>query len=231
VTANPAAHAAASLKVLLVESAATVARRAARAERVLSAAEVRWFWQACQSLDPVRRGALRMLLLCGGRLREVTEMEHAELDLDERLWRIPARRMKTGRAHVVPLTDEMLAVLADVPRRAGSPYVFTGAQGGPVSLGSRAKAQLEAAMQQAGGAAIDPWTLHHLRRVMRSGMAALGVSEVVAESCLAHVQKGIVAVYNRHDFLPERRAATERWNAHVLRIVTGGAVLPMVRRA
>ncbi len=234
VTANPAAGAAASLKVLTVETAASMERRAARAERVLNTDEIRWFWQATEGLDPVRRGALRMLLLTGGRLCEVTEMTHAEFDLSERLWRLPARRMKTGRAHVVPLTDEMLAVLAAVPRMAGSAYVFTGAQGGPVSLGSRVKAQLDAAMQQAaGGGAIEPWTVHHLRRVMRSGMAALGVGEVVAEACLAHVQKGIVAVYNRHDFLPERRAATEKWNAHVLRVVNGddGNVVPLARRA
>jgi hypothetical protein len=65
------------------------------------------------------------------------------------------------------------------------------------------------------------WRLHDLRRTCVSGMARLGVAPHVADKILNHQAgtiSGVAAVYQRHDFLSERRDALERWAAHVILI-------------
>src|SRR5262249_13765466 len=67
------------------------------------------------------------------------------------------------------------------------------------------------------------WRLHDLRRTCVSGMARLGVAPHVADKILNHQAgtiSGVAAVYQRHDFLAERRAALDLWGGHVGRVLT-----------
>jgi integrase len=69
---------------------------------------------------------------------------------------------------------------------------------------------------------VTGWRLHDLRRTCVSGMARLGVAPHVADKILNHQNgtiSGVAAVYQRHDFLAERRQALKLWGAHVERIV------------
>jgi integrase len=62
------------------------------------------------------------------------------------------------------------------------------------------------------------WRLHDLRRTCVSGMARLGVAPHVADKILNHQAgtiSGVAAVYQRHEFLAERRAALDLWGAHI----------------
>jgi integrase len=66
--------------------------------------------------------------------------------------------------------------------------------------------------------AIAPWRIHDLRRTVASGMARLGIGVAVAEKVMNHVSgtfAGIVGVYQRHDFLAEKRHALNLWADHV----------------
>src|SRR5205807_7574378 len=69
---------------------------------------------------------------------------------------------------------------------------------------------------------ITGWRLHDLRRTCVSGMARLGIAPHVADKILNHQSgtiSGVAAVYQRHDFLAERRDALERWGAHIRKIL------------
>jgi integrase len=82
----------------------------------------------------------------------------------------------------------------------------------------------------------EPWVLHDLRRTFASGCAKLGIAIHVVEKCLGHASgtfRGIVSVYQRHDFAAEQRAAVETWSRHVAQIVSGETanVFPMLRAA
>ena len=70
-------------------------------------------------------------------------------------------------------------------------------------------------------AALDPWTLHDLRRTVSTGMAGLGVAPHVIERLLNHVSGvlgGVAGVYNRFKYADEVRTALDLWTAHVLHL-------------
>ena len=96
-----------------------------------------------------------------------------------------------------------------------APFVFS-VLARPFNRFSRAKRRLD----QLSG--VTGWRLHDLRRTCVSGMARLGVAPHVADKILNHQAgtiSGVAAVYQRHEFLAERREALERWGAHVVAIV------------
>jgi len=81
---------------------------------------------------------------------------------------------------------------------------------------SRAKRQLDEIC------GISGWRLHDLRRTCVSGMARLGVAPHLADKILNHqggTISGVAAVYQRHEFLSERKEALDRWGAHVVHVL------------
>ena len=58
--------------------------------------------------------------------------------------------------------------------------------------------------------------LHDLRRTLRTGLAELGISFEIAERVLNHAMPGLQAVYNRHNYIAEKRTALALWAEHVL---------------
>jgi integrase len=183
-------------------------------DRVLTDAELRGVWHAC---DPARLGIVRatfarVLMLTAQRRGEVARMGWADLDLAAGLWRLADT--KSGAAHEVPLTPVVAALLREMPHQAGCPFVFSTNGRTPLTTDfSRLAAKLRTASATAG------WTLHDLRRTAASGMTAVAVPPDHVERVLNHALPGMRAIYVRHSFLQEKRAALEAWAAHVARIV------------
>jgi len=158
-----------------------------------------------------RYGAIvELLALTGQRREEVAGLQREELDLAHRVWTIPKQRTKNAKAHVVHLSDQSVAVLRRVDQRRS----LLGTK--PFRDFSRAKRLLDQVSGVAG------WRLHDLRRTCVSGMARLGIPPHIADKILNHnagTISGVAAVYQRHEFLSERREALERWGTHVAHIV------------
>jgi len=117
------------------------------------------------------------------------------------------------------------AVLSAVPRLAGCTYVFSTNGRTPVSGWSKVKRRLDALMEEELGHALTkPWRLHDLRRTCAATMARIGVNIVVTEKLLNHaggMSGGIVAVYQRYDYEPERRAAFEAYERFLRTVLDG----------
>lgn len=181
-------------------------------DRVLTDDELRAFWKATGQMGYPFGNMFRLLLLTGQRRDEVAGMTWSELDLDGQTWTLPRERVKTDRAHEVPLSPQSLAQLATV-KKIGDQYVFTKSGETAVSGFSKAKARLDLLME-----CQTPWRLHDLRRTAASGMARLGIALPVIERLLNHQSgsfAGIVGVYQRHDFADEKRAAMIAWGEFV----------------
>jgi integrase len=200
-------------------------------DRVLSNSEIARFWRATDAAGEPFGGLLKLLLLTGCRLNEVAGMKHGEIDDDGTQWLIPGERTKNHRAHVVPLPPVARDILQGVERIERCEFVFSTTGRSPVSGWSNIKERLDAEIKPT-----TPWVLHDLRRTAATGMAELGIAPHIIEAALNHVsgaRAGVAGTYNRAAYAPEKKAALERWAAHVEGLVTGKAstVTPLRPRA
>jgi integrase len=208
-----------------LKSKSIVGERAPRT-RILNDPEIRALWNATASLRYPYGPLFRLLLLTGQRKAEVGEARWSEFDLDGRLWLIPAARMKAGAAHVVPLCDDAIAELKELPRFEGDHLFSTTAGEKPVNGFSRAKKRADALMlaemKSADPKAMLPdWVIHDVRRTMRTGLSAIpGISDLVRELVIGHAKPGLHKVYDQHAYLDEKRHALEAWEARLRSIVS-----------
>jgi integrase len=179
-------------------------------DRVLSDDELaRIIWAARQIGFPYG-GIVELLALTGQRRREIAALTHDEVDLASRVLKLSGFRTKNGKAHIVHLSSASLFVLNRVPERGN--FIFSSTGRRPFQDFSPSKRQLD----QLSG--VINWRLHDLRRTCVSGMARLGVPPHVADKVLNHQSgsiSGVAAVYQRHEFLAERKDALELWGEHV----------------
>ena len=155
-------------------------------------------------------GIVEFLALTGQRREEVNQLKWNEIDEETQTWCIPAVRSKNGKAHIVHLSEQAVAVIKGRPR--ASEFVFATSKGKHFQAFAKGKRKLDELSN------IKGWRLHDLRRTVVSGMARLGVPPHVADKILNHQSgtiSGVAAVYQRHDFLLERKEALDRWGAHV----------------
>jgi integrase len=196
-------------------------------DRVLSDAEIVAFWHGCgDALEWPFQQILRLLLLTGQRAGEVTGMCWQEFDRDYKTWTIPAERAKNGKEHIVHLSPMARAIIRTLPHVSDT-LVFTRDGKSAASYLFRPQKTLDAAMADRLGRDFRDWTPHDLRRTAASGMAGLGIAPHVVDKILNHVSgtiRGVAAIYNRHEYLDDRKAALERWGTRVERLVGGKAV-------
>jgi integrase len=176
-------------------------------ERVLTDDEINRLWTATEGDDAFHQ-IVRMLLLTGARRLEVAHLPWAEIEGN--LWHLPALRHKNGNNLTRPLSEAVLAIL-DARPRVG-PYVFATGEKPPTSL-SRPKVRLDKA------SGVTDWTLHDLRRTVRSLMSRAGVPADHAERAIGHVISGVRGVYDRHRYEEEMLRAFEALASLIARIV------------
>jgi integrase len=156
-------------------------------------------------------------------------MHSAELDGD--VWTIPGARYKRlpkhkDKDHVIPLSAAALELLAERPEGAkkNSWYVFSTTAGEKAFSGfSKAKAALDDAIAavraKAGRSAMERWTLHDLRRTARTLMSRAKIEPDHAERALGHIIGGVRGVYDKFEYLDEKRAAFDALATLVSRIL------------
>ncbi|MEP0324578.1 tyrosine-type recombinase/integrase [Bauldia litoralis] len=187
-------------------------------DRVLTDDELKAVWCAADDLGYPFGPLVQLLILTGQRRDEVAGMTWDELDIENRTWKLPRGRVKNDNGHEVPLSEEAIAVLEEVPRVKGSSFVFSTTGRTAVSGFTRAKDRLDIA------SGVPEWRLHDLRRTATTGMARLGIAVHVAEAVLNHKSgtiRGVAAVYNRHTYAEEKRNALDVWGRFVSTLVNG----------
>jgi integrase len=204
-------------------------------ERTLSVGEVGELWRQFAALGYPFGPFLQMALATGQRREEVASMRWQDIDEAECTWTLPSESTKPGRAHIVPLSLLAMEVLRETKqatmqlhgRQAEGPadtlqlpqYVFTTRGDRPISGYSKAKARLDRAVAQARAeAAAEPiaaWTIHDLRRTVATGLGKLGVSRFIIGRILNHADRTVTGIYDRHEYLAEKRNALEAWATYL----------------
>jgi integrase len=160
-------------------------------------------------------GIVELLALTGQRREEAARCVWDEIDLQNRIWTLPSLRTKNAKPHIVHLSDQAVAVLIEAGKQSKFAFSVTGTL--PFQDFSKAKRALDAI------SGVTDWRLHDLRRTCVSGMASLGVAPHVADKILNHQSgtiSGVAAVYQRHQFLAERKGALEKWGDYVSGLLT-----------
>ncbi len=190
--------------------------------------------------------AVALLVHLGVRKNELIAAMWSEIEFDEGTWRVPAERSKTGTAITIPLSSTSLDWFTELKVRAcGSPYVFPSRKAskrrGYISndtlnhavaklFGQKVDSSKQPTANVLGEAGLEHFTVHDLRRTCRSLLASLGVPSHIAERCLNHKLRGVEGIYNRHDYLTERREAFERLASILTPIINDTPnVLPFIK--
>lgn len=160
-----------------------------------------------RKLESTSARALLFTILTAARTGETLGATWDEINLDDRLWTIPAERMKARSEHQVPLAEEAIALLKTVPRDpvGKNPHLFRG---------QRAKTLTNMAMLQClRGVHGDGSTVHGFRAAFSTwAREQTDYSPEVVEASLAHIQSDkVVAAYARTTFLDRRRTLMQEW--------------------
>jgi integrase len=140
---------------------------------------------------------------------------------------IPAARYKSDDDHVIPLPPAALDIIRGLDRWVdgeGKPkrnaFLFSTTNGDkPVNGFSKAKLALDKGAAKRLGRKIEPFTIHDLRRTMRTHLSALPIPQHIAERIIGHAQPGLLKVYDRYSFAAEKRHGLELWAERLAAIV------------
>jgi len=201
-----------------------------RRDRVLSAEEIKAFWEwtdredfavASNNLGDTTQYIFQLLLLTGQRPGEVCQISKNQIDRDARVWTIPKEVHKSNRAHLVPLSDQVMAILDRVDeinsrsvRRSERPEYFLS----PRKDASVLPNTLNTKIRRRGDLLdIAHWTPHDLRRTAAtniSGRVLQGDQKskrFIVARVLGHTDSEVTGVYDRYEYLAEKKTALQGW--------------------
>ena len=217
-----------------------------RQRLMLTDVELRAIFPALPSIGRENALAVKLLLVTCARVGELARAEWEHVRFESGEWFIPDENSKTGKGFVVPLPSCAVAWFKELEELAcGSRFVLPARQqrriathGQETHFEQRAlNAILHKLCDRLEGKS-RRFTPHDLRSTARSHLAALGVPVLIAERCLNHSLGGLVAVYDQHDYLTERRAALDLWAGFLLAcehsrewVSPGSKVVPIRGRA
>jgi len=181
---------------------------------VLDDAELKLTWEAADAAGGAAGALVKLLILSGARRNEMTKLARDEIAADA--IKLPGDRTKNGLAHTIPITPMIRRVLDALPPTGK--FVLNGTDR-PFGDHSGAKEIVSPAIQ--------PWTLHDLRRSFASGLQRLSIPPHIVELALNHRSgtfSGVAGIYQRHRYAKEVREAFELWSQHVEALATKKAV-------
>nr|WP_109078487.1 site-specific integrase [Aggregatibacter kilianii] len=196
-------------------------------ERVLTPREIKLFFSTLENTqsDFALKKAVKFILLTLVRKGELINATWDEVDFKNKVWTIPADRMKAKRAHNVYLSEQALDIIVAFQIYSeGSPYLLPGRinRGQPIANSSlnRVIANCINIINKDENR-IDDFTVHDLRRTGSTLLHEMGFNSDWIEKSLAHEQQGVRAVYNKAEYAEQRKEMMQRWADQVDEWING----------
>ena len=184
--------------------------------------------------------------------------------MKERLWTIPAERTKNKRVHLVPLSDQAVDLIEEAKHSCAGDDVLLPSPAGDKPLASRdvskgflfnagalgipqpnadepdarrkqtPEEEMQAKLARRRERKRVAFTPHDLRRTAATRMTEMGIPRFIVQRILNHTEQGVGRVYDRYEYLKEKRAALEAWGRRLDEILAGekradGKVVTLVR--
>jgi integrase len=221
---NPAADLHGALRPIIVKHMAAVLEPSGVGALMRAIAEY--------SGQPLTRAALELSALLFQRPGNIRQMAWREVDMQAKMWTIPAAKMKrtvqgkiSGRPHSVPLSSRAVELLQEVyPLTGHGQYVFPSLLTGERPMSENT---IRTALRRMGYTN-DDMTPHGFRAMARTILVEhLNVHPDVIEAQLAHGKSGpLGAAYDRAEFLAQRRRMMDDWSAYLIHLQGGGSGVP-----
>nr|WP_285840223.1 integrase arm-type DNA-binding domain-containing protein [Sphingopyxis alaskensis] len=186
-------------------------------KRILNDRELRLLWKVTDGFGTFG-DFVRFALLTAQRRTKLSQMKHDDVSRTG-TWTIPSEDREKANAVLLKLSPMAMKLVNSLSRHASSPYVFPGRfDDRPFSGFSKAKAELDDAIETENGSPIEPWVLHDLRRTAKSLMARAKVLPHISERVLGHAIPGVEGVYDRYEYFEEKAAALRSLATLIARI-------------
>ena len=187
--------------------------------RVYTNKELKVLWAKFEEEAEPFRSLFKMLLMCGQRAGEtrIAKWEHIK---ENNVWHIPPENTKAGREQNLPLPEFAISLLEELKDVTGqTDYIFASPreENEPIAWLQTASKRVR------DQCSVKDFRLHDLRRTVASNLARLGFDRTVIGKTLNH--KGlagdsmVTAVYDRYDYLDEKKAALEAWSVELQSIL------------
>jgi integrase len=178
------------------------------------------FISQLQGRSNISARALEFLILTGARSGEVIGATWGEIDLEAKIWTVPASRMKAGREHRVPLSPAAVAVLRQMQAIRQSDFVFPGVGGGRLGINA-----LHGLLKTMGRR--EEASVHGFRSTFRDWAAErTSFPRELAELALSHsVGSDVEQAYRRSDMFDKRRKLMDAWAEFCGKPAVGGKVV------
>ena len=179
-----------------------------RRDRVLEWKEVVGLWRQIESSKstPKCKICVQLLILTGARNSEIREASRSEFNLDDALWILPKNRSKTKKAIRRPLSDKSVELIKQLDLIYGKDrkHLIEGdKKGAPLTTHA-----INRFIQRMNNhLKFEPFVPHDFRRTISTRLSENKVHPHVTENMLGHVLGGVMAIYNKHDWLDEQREA------------------------
>jgi integrase len=212
-----------------------------RRTRVLSDAELKCIWRACEGAiaraaeqllcneqvggfecaPPLNQNfatIVQLLILLGQRETETASFQKSWIDLESKTVTIPEHVAKNGNEHCFPCGGLSISILSTALQASRADILFParGHTHKPFCGWGKAKAALD----ELSG--VSAWTLHDIRRTFRTNLGKLGVAPHIAERLVNHIsaRTDMERTYDLHRYLPEMREAIEKWDTYLTGLIS-----------
>lgn len=204
-------------------------------ERFLSGAEISKLWRDADAKNDSKcpysashKLAWKLIILTGQRINSLLSAKVDHFDLETGLWTIPAELMKSqdnaaGQAHIVHLSPMAVDLVRQAINNRAAGYVFTAVTNPFKPLSASYFTGRHTVWLQRMG--IPHATIHDYRRALSTHSAELGIAPHISEKILAHKMGGVMAVYNKAQYLEARKLALHAYSDWVQGVTHGSNVV------
>lgn len=184
-----------------------VGRKQNKRDREHTRQELADIWLECsgKKFKPYYSSLLRMLVVFGCRTQELRLSRVTEWDLKDWIWTVPKEHSKGGEKILRPIPEAIRPFIEVLIEQ----YKDSGLLLGEIKKPEAVSQWGRGIYKRLGHA--EPWTLHDLRRTFSTTLNNMGIAPHVVEQLLGHTLGGVMAVYNRSQYLPEKLDALNKW--------------------
>ncbi|MDM3520120.1 site-specific integrase [Citrobacter sp. Ca225] len=184
-----------------------VGRKQNKRDREHTRQELADIWRECSNLKfkPYYATLLRLLVVFGCRTQELRLSRVTEWDLHEWIWTVPKEHSKGGEKIVRPIPVDIRQFVKNLIEQNRDNSLLLGEIKKPEAISQWGRMLYKRMGHN------TPWTLHDLRRTFSTTLNNMGIAPHVVEQLLGHTLGGVMAVYNRSQYLPEKLDALNKW--------------------